>query len=505
MARWFVDRSPQQGIPSVSLRRLLPDAQFVGCHDWEISGCTSDSRRLDPGQVFVAVRGSKHDGHAFVAQALERGAAGVVVERPCPEAGRLQVVVPDSREALARLCHALAGDPTDQLLTLGVTGTCGRTVTSLFLRSILEATGVRFGLVGGLGWSDGVSVRSMSTTFPGAEGLSVMLSEMVEHGCAGGVIEVPPEALEARLAEGLRFDAAVVTDMGLVPGFEARTLQARRRAKARLFRMVNPGGATVVNADDPDVEILGAVNLEATRVSFGIERPADVSAEIERLDRRGARFRLRGFDREATVSLRLTGVAHVSQALAAAAVAWARGIDVGAVVAGLEAVSQVPGRLIEVAEGQDFAVWIDQARNGPELQQALATIRTLSAGKLHCVVGAEGLRDRSERLGLAMAAEAGADHVILTSDNPRTEDPNQVLDDLLAGFRRPGRVQVEPDRRLAIETALASAAPGDAVLIAGKGTRTYQILADHALHFDDRAEASRWIRLQQGWSRRNSA
>lgn len=505
MARWFVDRLPHQGIPSVSLRRLLPEARFVGCHDWEVSGCSADSRRLDPGQVFVAVRGARHDGHEFVAQALERGAAGVVVERPCPEAGRLQVIVPDSRQALARLCHALAGDPMKQLVTLAVTGTCGRTVTSLFLRSILEATGARFGLIGALGWSDGVSTRSLSSTFPGSEGLASMLAEMVEQGCEGGVIEVPSEVLERRLAEGIRFDAAVVTDLGALAGFDPEALRMRRRAKARLFRNVVAGGATVVNADDPHVEPLGAVNLDARRVSFGVERPADVTAKIERLDPQGARFLLRGFDREAAVALRLTGLGHVSQALAAAALAWSRGLPVDAVVAGLETVTHLPGRLDEVREGQDFAVWIDQARNGAELGQALASVRAFCQGKLVCLVGAEGLRDRTERIGIARAAEAGADHVILTSDNPRTEDPDQILDDLLSGFRHPGRVRIEPDRRRAIETALADACPGDVVLIAGKGRRTYQIFSDYALPFDDRAVASVWLRSRRASVRRQSA
>ena len=161
MARWFVDRLPQRGIPSVSLRRLLPEAQFVGCPDWEVSGCTDDHRRLDPGQVFVAIRDPRYDGHAFVREALDRGAAGVVVERPCPEAGRLQVVVDDARAAHARICQALAGDPSQQLATLGVTGTFGKTVTSLFVRSILEAAGLRCGLIGALGWSDGMTIRPL--------------------------------------------------------------------------------------------------------------------------------------------------------------------------------------------------------------------------------------------------------------------------------------------------------------------------------------------------------
>lgn len=505
MARWFVDRLPQQGIPSVSLRRLLPEARFVGCHDWEVSGCTADSRRLDPGQVFVAVRGPSRDGHEFVTQALERGAAGVVVERPCPEAGRLQVIVRDSREALARLCHALAGDPSEQLMTIGVTGTWGRTVTSLYLRSIFEATGVRFGLIGALGWSDGVTTRSVSATFPGEEALATMLSEMVEHGCRGGVVEVPPEALRDRHVEGIQFDVAVATDSGAVGGVNPELIRARRRSKARLFRKVVPGGVTVINADDPLIEPLGAVNLDAHRVSFGLEQQADITAKIESLDATGARFRLRGFDREASVALRLSGPSYVSQALAAAAVAWSQGLEVDAVVAGLETVSHLPGRLENVDEGQDFSVWIDQARTGAELQQTLAAARAMGNGRVHCVIGAEGLQDRTERLALAFAAEHGADRVILTTDNPRTEDPNQILDDLLAGFVRPGRVRIEADRKLAIETALANAESGDVVLVAGKGARTYQILADRLIQFDDKEVAVRWLRTHRPQLRLTSA
>ncbi|MGE5754630.1 MAG: Mur ligase family protein [Planctomycetaceae bacterium] len=505
MARWFVDRLPQQGIPSVSLRRVLPGAQFVGCHDWEVSGCTADSRRLDPGQVFVAVRGRRHDGHAFIRQALDRGAAGVVVERPCPEAGRLQVVVPDSRVALARLCHALAGDPGEQLVTIGVTGTGGKAVTSLFLRSIFEATGARFGLVGGLGWSDGVATHPVGVAIPGIEGLAAMLAEMVERGCVGGVIEVSSEALEHRRVEGLAFDAAVVTDLGGAHGPDPKSLWARRRFKARLFRQVIPGGAAVVNADDPHAELLGAVNLDARRVSFALEHPADVTGKIERLDGAGSRFLLRGFDREAAVELRLVGLHHVSQALGAAAVAWSRGLALDAVVAGLESVTSAPGRLEAVDEGQDFEVRIDQASQADELAQALAAFRAIVPGRVHCVLGAEGLHDLAVRLRLAHAAEAGADRVTLTTDNPRTEDPNQILDDLLSGFRRPGRVRIEPDRRRAIEATLADAQPGDAVLIAGKGHRAFQILADRAIPFDDKAVAAHWLRTHRPGSRQSSA
>lgn len=521
MARWFAHRLPHRGIPSVSLRRLLPEARFVGCPDWEVTGCTDDHRRLDPGQVFVAVRDPRYDGHAFVREALDRGAAGVVLEHPCPEAGRLQVVVDDSRAAHARICQALEGDPSERLMTVGVTGTFGKTIASLFVRSILEAAGLRCGLIGALGWSDGMANRPMGAgigpaagcsgskpaagprggTWPGgAAGLASILSYMVDMGCDAGVVEASGEAVEARCFEGVSLGAAVVTDVGVPYGLPAEIAMRNRRSKARLVRKVGPGGAVVVNADDPHAEILGGVNLDARRVTFGIDRSAqvDVSARVERIDAAGSRFALRGFDREVMVDLRLVGPRQVGNALAAAALAWAMEIDVAAVAAGLEAVARVAGHLEAVDEGQDFDVRIDAARTAAELGQALSALRAVSAGRVHCVLGAEGNQDRPARQALAEAAEFGADRVILTPSDPRSEPTDQILTDLLGGFRRPGRVRVEPDRGRAIEAALADARPGDVVLIAGKGRNAYQILADRVVPFDDFAVARAWLRDRRG-------
>ncbi|MGE3822203.1 MAG: Mur ligase family protein, partial [Isosphaeraceae bacterium] len=406
MARWFIDRRPQQGIPSVSLRRLLPEARFVGCEDFEISGCSDDSRRLDPGQVFVAVPGSRFDGHAFVAQAIERGAAGVVVERPCPEAGRLQAVVPDSRSALARIRQALAGDPSESLVTMGITGTAGRTVTAVILRAILEAAGGRHGLVGRLGWSDGNSTRVIGA---GAVGLADMLGAMVESGCDGGVLELSPETLALRQVEGIRFELAVVTDLGGAPALSPDHLEAVRNASSRLVRQVRPGGAVVVHSDEPACEILGGLNLDADRVSFGLSPTADVRARIDRLDRDGTRFRLLGFDREADVMLRLPGATTLSHALAAAAAARARGLDLDAVVAGIESVAEIPDRLETIHEGQPFLVAVDAVKFGGELQERLRALRSILAesARIHCVTGAEGNRPDAlpERRALAAAAE----------------------------------------------------------------------------------------------------
>ena len=225
----------------------------------------------------------------------------------------------------------------------------------------------------------------------------------------------------------------------------AEVVLQRRRAKARLVRQVVPEGVVVVNADDPNAEILGGVNLDARRVAFAMEpmarpgRDVDVSARLVQLDGSGTRMVLQGFDREVPLQLPLVGPRAAACALAAAALAWALEIDRAAVVDGLEAVRSVAGHLEAVVEGQDFDVRVDAATSPAALEEALAAVRAVGAGQVHCVLSAEGCGDRAERRRLAEAAEAGADRVILTISNPRTEDPNQILDDVLAGFRRPGQ------------------------------------------------------------------
>ncbi len=544
MARWFVDRLPQRGIPSVSLRRLFPEATFVGCADWEVTGCSNDHRRLEPGQVFVAIREAQpgYDGHVFVREALDRGAAGVVLERPCPEAGRLQVVVPDAVAAYARICHALAGDPSRQLSIAGVTGSFGRTMTTLMTHAILKAAGKRAGCISTLGFCEGKTTRPLGAGFglypgatrpathasasgtasrthssrfaeqsrsfaPTAASLSALLAEMVENRCEAGVLEISSESLANSCFEGVAFHAAVVTDISVPTGLPLEILIEKRRAKAKLFRQVVPGGLVVVNADDPYAEILGGVNLDTRRVAFALEPVgapcfhADVTARLVRLDGSGTRMVLHGFDREAAVHLPLIGPRVATCALAAATLAWALEIDREAVVAGLESVQSVAGHLESVSEGQDFDVRIDLAQTPAALGEALAAVRAVAAGRVHCVLSAEGNGERSVRRWLAETAEAGADRIILTVSNPRTEDPNQILDDLLAGLRRPGKVRVEPDRKTAIEAALADARTGDTVLITGKGCQTFQILADRAIPFDDAAVARQWLRAHNPFIR----
>jgi UDP-N-acetylmuramoyl-L-alanyl-D-glutamate--2,6-diaminopimelate ligase len=523
---------------------LFPEATFVGCPDWEVTGCSDDHRRLEPGQVFVAIldAASGYDGHAFVREALERGAAGVVVQHKCPDAGRLQIVVPDTLAAYARICHALAGDPSRHLSIVGVTGSFGRTITALMIRAILHAAGKRAGCISTLGFCDGLTNRPLGagfgprsaaarprtqagatgTTFrtnspfapgqfsnfaPSVASLSAFLAEMVDHRCEAGVLEISSESLAHDCFEGVAFQAAVVTDISVPSGFPPEILIEKRRAKAKLFRQVIPGGLTVVNADDPHAEVLGGINLDARRVAFAVEPvvapwlQANVTARLVRLDASGTRLVLHGFDREAALHLPLIGPRVATCALAAATLAWALEIDRAAVVAGLESVRSVAGHLETINEGQDFDVRIDLAQSPAELGEALAAVRAIAAGRVHCVLSAEGNGERTMRRWLAEAAEAGADRIILTSNNPRTEDLNQIFDDLLAGMRRPGKVRVEPDRQTAIEAALADARTGDSVLITGKGCQTFQILADRVVSFDDAAVVRSWLRARNPLSR----
>ncbi len=530
MARWFVDRSSRRGgMHSVSLRRLFPEGQFVGAADWQVTGCTDDHRRLEPGQVFVATRRTPagYDGHDFVADALRRGAAGVILERPSDVAGRLQVVVNDGAAAFGQICQALAGDPSRKLATIGVAGMLGRGLTALYARAILAEAGERTGLVGALGFHDGAAMRPLGAGFddgqdartlgrrlgapagdfiPSASALATLMAELAGAGCSGAILEAPLAAIERRAFAGIELHALLAADSGTLPGYPDDVARGGRRTLARLARQVLPGGVVIVCADDPNAEILGGVNLDAHRVAFAmnpssLDRGVDVWGRVTQSDASGIRLSLTGFERSLEVALPLIGPRTAAAATAAAALAWALEIPADYVQAGLESVRALAGSLEQVNHGQDFDIRIDDARTALALKEALLALRAISAGRIHAVVSAEGDGNRPERQAIAAVAEALADRVTLTTTNPRDEDPNQILDDLLAGFIQPGRVRALPDRQTAIEATLADAQPGDTVLVAGKGRQAYQIIANRVTSFDDHAVVEAWLNSRAGQDR----
>lgn len=454
MARPYLARSAREGIPAVSLRRLLPEADFPALRDLVVSGCSDDSRRIEPGQVFVAIRGKGHDGHDFVAKALERGAAAAVVERHVPEAGRLQVVVPDAREAYSRICHAVVGQPSGDLPITCVAGSAEPTASSTFLRAILDAEGRRSGLSSRFGWSDGVRAYPSSPTEPDAPELALRLSLMVERRCDEAVLTIPGGHFAKKSAGGLAFSSLLVTGLGADADL--------RRNLARLARQVKAGGVVAVNADDHAADLIGAVNLGARRVSFGLNADADFAAIVEQQDLDGTRFRLRGLEREASVRIRPIGTSMVYAALGAAAIAGSRGIGAEAVVAGLESVGRVPCWPEPVAEALGRRVFSIHPLDPSLLEAALLDLGTLGQGPPVCVLAA-GMDDPGAET--FPAAERGAGRVVLTRMGARGAGLD--LEPWLDRFRRPGRVRVVADRRKAIETALDSARTGQAVALIG--------------------------------------
>ncbi len=469
MSRWFVDRTAREGIPAVSLKGLLPEAQFPGLPDLEVSGCTADARRLEPGEVFVALPG-RGDLDEQIGLALTRGAAAVVVETPSPEAGSLQVIVPDARRAYGQIAHALAGDPCRRIRITAVTGAIGQTATAVALRAILEAAGERVGLITAAGWSDGLTTLPAPATVPDAAALAAMLGRMVERGCTSAVIVIAPEALEQHRAEGLILTEVIVTAVRPA-GVAAPDAVVARRAMARLVHRVRPGGAVVVNADDAWAAVLGGVHLGARSLGISLDDPsATLSARVDHRDLAGTRLRLQSPERQWTVHLKRPGDAAVRAALLAAAVAWDRGLTAEAIVAGLEAAATVPGQLEPIADlPEGLTGRFDRARTGAELAEALATLREAGAGRIVCIASAGAHPE--DLPALAEAAEAGADQVIATADEALDElAVTAALDDLLAGFRRPGRVRIEPDRRAALAAAIELARPGDVLLFAGQST-----------------------------------
>ncbi|HKW40674.1 MAG TPA: UDP-N-acetylmuramoyl-L-alanyl-D-glutamate--2,6-diaminopimelate ligase, partial [Gemmatimonadales bacterium] len=474
------------GLERAQLLVATPDL-----HSWPaISGLTADSRKVTPGVLYCAVRGSVQDGHEFVAAAHDRGAAAALVERE--QAVDLpQVLVRDGRRAAAAAAETWYGRPAARLDLIGVTGTNGKTTSVTLLRHVLGEALEPMGSIGTLGAVDptGAPVPSEAgnLTTPGPIDLQATLASLVERGARGVAMEVSSHSLDQGRVDGLAFRAAIFTNLTRDHLDYHKTLEDYFRAKAKLVQYLAPDGLEVVNADDPAWQRL---RREHRRVTFG-ERAGDVTARRVTLDGGGggggggARFELTTPMGGAAVRLPLLGRFNVANALGVAACAWGLGVPVETIAELLTRAPQVPGRMERIAE-RPCLVLRDYAHTPDALERALETLRPLTKGRLIVVFGAGGDRDRGKRAPMGEVCARLSDVAIVTSDNPRTEDPERILDDVEAGMRgKPHEREV--DRRKAIARALELARSGDTVLLAGKGHETYQVIGTDRQPFDERA------------------
>jgi UDP-N-acetylmuramoyl-L-alanyl-D-glutamate--2,6-diaminopimelate ligase len=492
-----------------------------GSPDTRIALVTDDSRRVVPGALFVAKRGPTRDGASFIPDAIARGAAAVLTDADAPNltAPVATLRAPDAALALARLAERFHHNPSSTVDVVGVTGTNGKTTTSTLLRHLLETSGKRAGLVSTCAIDAGPGrplAKAMQTT-PGAAELSERLAEMRDLGCAAAVVETSSHALDQKRVAGIRYKAAIFTNLTGDHLDYHKTMDVYADAKATLFAMLAPGAPdafAIVNADDPyAARMVRDTKAPVVACALAHDGAAPSREQIEsRLARRvahvasvellgyqpgGMNIRVAAPFGEIAVLLPLVGEHNAMNALQAACAAWSLGATRDAIVEGLETAPAPPGRLEPVTRepgvSEPFTVLVDYAHTDDALERALVAVRPLvrDGGSLRVVFGCGGDRDRTKRPRMGRVASRFADDVIVTSDNPRTEDPSSIVGQVIDGMDDRSRAESIVDREQAIRRAVSIAREGDVVLIAGKGHEDYQILADGrggtiTRHFDDR-------------------
>ncbi len=457
-----------------------------------VSGLAYSSRAVRPGTLFFCVRGFNADGHDFAPEAVERGASALVCERPLA-LGVPELIVPDVRAAMGPLAARFHGNPSGQLAVCGITGTNGKTTTAFLVRDLLDAAGVPAGMLGTVKSVVGGMEEPVQRTTPEAIDIQESLRRMVEAGDLAAAIEVSSHALALGRTDGVEFRCRVFTNLTAEHLDFHPSMEDYYLAKRKLFESPGP---SIVNLDDPyGARLAGELDIVKT---FGIDSDAaDYRAVEVGFDWAGSRFRCLAPGGTVEVRTRLPGRFNVLNALGAIAAAVELGVELGDAAGALADAERVPGRFEPVDAGQDFGVLVDYAHTPDSVENVLRAARELTDGRLHVVLGAGGDRDRAKRPLMGAAAGALADRVIVTSDNPRSEDPARIIDEVMAGA--PTGAEREPDRRAAIEFALADARGGDIVVVAGKGHEQGQEFeAGRIEPFDDRDVVREALRALAG-------
>lgn len=484
----------------------VPGPENPLAFDVEIGALAYDSRRVQPGSLFFAIQGEKADGNAFVAAALARGAAAIASERAAPaEYAARWVRVENARRALSAAARSFYARPDERLKLIGITGTNGKTTTSYLLESIFRAAEIPCGVFGTIEYRfAGRTIPALNTT-PESLDLISHFAELVESGGQAAVMEVSSHALAQERVWGIKYSAAVFTNLTQDHLDYHKDFQRYFEAKRRLFEGLGtpPPELAVVNQEDAwGRRLLDAGS--ARTITYGINSGAEVRVKQSELLSDGIRAALSTLQGTLEISSKLLGRANLMNILAATATAVGLGIENGKIAEGIAALRLVPGRLERVDEGQPFLVLVDYAHTDDALRNVLSTARGLTRNRLIVVFGCGGDRDRAKRPLMGEAAGSLSDLAVLTSDNPRSEDPLLIMSDALVGLQKTGKPYLaEVDRGAAMRKALEEAREGDVVVLAGKGHETYQVLKDATIPFDDR-EVARAVLRELGWGNEKS-
>ncbi len=469
-------------------------------------GIRTDSRQVCNGDVFVAIAGRAVDGHAFIDQACANGAHYIVCEEPNhTSSSAATVVVENSARAAGLLAQASKGGPASKLTNVAVTGTNGKTTVAFLVHACITHAGHRCGLMGTVVYDTGSGITPASLTTPDPLTIAEMQESMVKAGAEYMVIEASSHALDQDRLAGIDFKAAAFTNLSGDHLDYHKTKDNYLAAKTRLFADLAPDATAILNRCAPESEAI-AGQTSARVWWYAVDEPADLTARVESMTVDGARFTLEYGGKKAQVTTPLLGDYNIANHLAAAGLCLAVGLDLPTVAVGLSSLKAIPGRLEKVG-GDRFSVIVDFAHTDDAMQNVLTTLRPLCQGRLIVVFGCGGDRDKTKRPRMARVAQRLADVVVVTSDNPRTEKPEAIIADIVAGFnpepaqdpratsdeRQDTRI-VEPDRARAIELAIRQAKPNDIVLIAGKGHETYQIIGGEKIHFSDKEIAQQCLR-----------
>jgi len=482
----------------LKLKYVLNNIEIVklfGSPDQDVLGITEDSRRVKKGYLFAAIKGSEGDGHRYIPDALDRNAAAVLAEEaPQKNLDATWIHVKNSRRALSRAACNFYGNPSANMLTSGITGTNGKTTVSYLLQNILEAAGYGCGLIGTVEYRYDSHILEAARTTPDAPSLQRLMKQMRDSGARAIVMEVSSHALDQHRVDDVDFDLGIFTNLTQDHLDYHRNMESYSKTKERLFTELLPCGdddsrCSVINIDD----LAGAKLIEkiaGCRFSYAIDSPADVTASDIRLSAGESSFIINYGDIRMPIRSKLLGRHNIYNCLAAAAGGFALGVDKKIITKAVEETKSIPGRLERIPSKRDLSVYVDYAHTDDALKNVISTLREIISGKIILVFGCGGDRDRDKRPKMGRVAARMADFSVITSDNPRGEDPLTIITQIEQGFDGDRNCyRVEEDRKKAIETAISMAEKGDAVLIAGKGHENYQIYQDKTIHLDDREVA----------------